>query len=82
MWTEVKKGWRWVRSDGAVVKYDIHSPYPNPEDPKSKLWTAWEPDPSDRYIAMYSKRGRGWPRRYLTAQAAMKKVDELFPLAR
>lgn len=90
MWTEVHSE-RWVRTDGAVVMWDRRSPHPNPANPNSRMWTAWEPDPSEHFISMTRGRrrkapdGRYWtprfPRRWKTAQAAMAAVDKLYPLA-
>lgn len=72
---------RYVRNDGAVVMWDQRSPYPNPENPESRLWTAWEPDPSERYIGMGRRGSRlTWPRRWKTAEAAMSAVDRLYPV--
>lgn len=81
-WTETINGRRWVRVDGAVVRWDDRSPYPNPCNPRSLMWTAWEPDPSERYIGKnVGRRGRRHvPRRFKTAEAAMREVDQLYPL--
>lgn len=89
-WTEVRPGYRWERTDGAVVMWDQRSPYPNPENPTSKLWTAWEPDPSQKALSMERGRPRrttegelaylSFPRRWKTAEAAMKAVDQEYPL--
>ena len=77
LWAQ--KTWRrWERLDGAAVLWDDRSPHPNPENARSLMWTAWEPDPSDHYLA----RGNNtftWPRRWKTAQAAMREVDRLYP---
>jgi hypothetical protein len=88
-WTE--DSWRrFHRTDGAVVKWDENSPYPNPMNPRSRMWTAWEPDPSEKALLM--RRGRlrraqdgqtfrfGFPRRWKTAEAAMAAVDREYPL--
>ena len=63
---------RYVRSDGAVVKYSM--------GPSKRTWIAYEPDPSEAYIAT-SRSGRGatWPRRWASAEAAMRAVDKLYP---
>ncbi len=89
MWTEIHMH-RWVRTDGAVVMYDMRSPYPNPMNERSRMWTAWEPDPSQRSVSMTRGRlrkaqdGTYWtprfPRRWKTAQAAMAEVNRLYPL--
>lgn len=54
------------------------------------MWIAYEPDPSDRYLAMQRGRWRidacgdeykpEFPRRWKTAEAAMRTVDKEFPL--
>jgi hypothetical protein len=88
-WQQVGSS-RWQRIDGAIVKWDDSSPYPNPMNPRSRLYTAWEPDPSERALMMHRGRLRkdqkghlyrfGFPRRWKTAEAAMKAVDKEFPL--
>jgi hypothetical protein len=89
-WKEIRPGYRWQRTDGAVVRWDDRSPHPNPLKPSARMWTAWEPNPSVAYLIM--RRGRirktmdgallkpGFPRRWKTAKAAMKAVDHEFPL--
>lgn len=89
-WREIRVGYRWERSDGAVVMGDQRSHHPNPLNTRSRMWTAWEPDPSSRYL--YMRRGRfrttqdggrskpGFPRRWKTAKAAMHAVDREYPL--
>jgi hypothetical protein len=89
-WRELKRGYRWERSDGAVVMWDQRSPHPNPLNLRSRMWTAWEPDPSSLYLAMSRGRFRkthdggrckpGFPRRWKTAKAAMQAVDREYPL--
>lgn len=64
-------GIRYVRSDGAVVKYS--------GGPLKQQWIAYEPDPSEAYLIRYSKRGMGWPRRWASPQAAMRAVDREYP---
>ena len=77
MWTkdhDPGRGIRWVRTDGAVVKYNMGPP---------KLdWIAYEPEPSQAYLIRHSKRGAGWPRRWGSAKAAMRAVDREYPLSR
>jgi hypothetical protein len=92
MWKQTKFGTRerWERSDGAIVKWDDCSPYPNPAQPTARMFTAWAPDPSDKYLGMVRGRTRraqdghiwkpGFPRRWKTAKAAMKAVDKEYPL--
>ena len=77
LWREKHEN-RWVRYDGAVVLYDVHSPHPNPLNPNCRMWTAWEPDPSEMYLRMTNGR-LGWPKRFKTPQNAMKAVDKAFP---
>lgn len=89
MWKEVN--WdRWVRSDGAVVKWDDRSPHVNPAKTSCRMWTAWEPDPGQNALVM--RRGKvrraqdghpwrpGFPRRWKTSVAAMKAVDREYPI--
>lgn len=88
MWTRIS-GRRWERSDGAVVKYDDSSPWPNPAEPTARMFTAWEPNPSERALMMLRGRERraqdghlfrlGCPRRWKTPEAAMKAVDREYP---
>jgi hypothetical protein len=81
---------RWTRTDGAVVKWDDSSPWPNSAVASARMWTAWEPDPSERALSMTRGRLRraqdghlwrpGFPRRWKTAEAAMAAVDREYPL--
>lgn len=81
---------RWVRCDGAVVMWNHRSPWPNPAKDSARMWTAWEPEPSQNYIAVHRGRYRrcvdgvnrkpSFPRRFKTAEAAMKCVDQLHPV--
>ena len=70
---------KWTRSDGAVVRWDQSSPYPNPANPRSRMWIAFGPEPGGEYLRQTSKHGLEWPRRWKTAEAAMKAVDREFP---
>lgn len=74
-WTEDRgetgNGFRWVRSDGAVVKFKV--------GPRIYDWMAFEPDPSEAYLIRYSKSGLGFPRRWKTPEAAMRAVDREYP---
>ena len=86
VWTQ--KSWRrWERFDGAVVLWDDRSPYPNPENPRSLMWTAWGPgfgpETDNDYLARRDGRDGRFtrPRRWKTAEAAMLEVDRLYPLA-
>ncbi len=89
VWTEVKRGYRWRRGDGAVAMWDDRSPHPNPCNPRSRLWTCWEPEPSQQAVLkevgrlrraqdgrLYHLRVR---RRFQTAQAAMRFLDKHYP---
>ena len=72
---------RFRRRDGAVVRWDDHSPHPNPLNPRSRMWTAWEPDPSESYLRMTrGGRGYGFPRRWGNPFAAMRAVNREYPL--
>lgn len=77
-WT-AEPGDRFRRADGAVVKWDGSSPYPNPARASARMWTAWEPDPSTRALSQPCGRRFRRPRRYRTAEAAMAAVDRAFP---
>lgn len=57
----------WRRSDGATVRWD--------NGPNKQHWIAFEPDPSEKYLIRYNKRGLGWPRRWASAKEAMRVVD-------
>lgn len=90
-WAKVSED-RWERCDGAVVKFDQSSPYPNPEVQSSRMWTAWEPEPSQCALSMergfvrYPGAGisKCWrprfPRRWKTVETAMKAVDREYPV--
>lgn len=87
-WREVSQR-RYVRQDGAVVMWDDRSPHPNPVYSSARMWTAWKQPPHD-YLHMSRGRLRkcadgsfarpGFPRRWNTAEAAMKAVDREYPL--
>jgi len=81
---------RWTSPDGAVVKWDDSSPYPNSLNPNSRMYTAWVPDSeqtqgpcweSADYL-YWTRRDSEFrfPRRWKTAEAAMKAMDKEFPL--
>ena len=81
-WTCTRPERRYVRTDGAVVKYDDDSPYPNPLLASARMWTAWEPEsrpelPQDDWR---NARGFTWPRRYKTPEAAMRAADRAWPM--
>lgn len=74
---------RFVRDDGALVKWDDDTPYSNPVNPNARMWTAWEPDPGERALTKRLRRrphSAGVPRRFKTALAAMKAADKRWPL--
>ena len=71
---------KWIREDGAIVKWDQSSPYPNPINSNARMWIAFEPEPSQSYLRRESKRGFGFPRRWKTAESARNAVDIEFPL--
>ena len=83
IWHQVNRD-RYERADGAVVKYDLDSPYPNPENESARMWTAWEPNPSNRYLKVirYGRQIRNWPKRWKIPENAMHAVDQLFPYIR
>lgn len=76
-WTEkrdgIGSGWRYVRGDGATVKW--HG------GPSRLQWLAYEPDPSENYLSRTNGR-LIWPRRWATAEAAMRAVDREYPEVR
>lgn len=69
----------WQRTDGLFVKFDKDSPYPATERRRSLMWTAW-----DLRGSVLSKTRKGssftWPRRFQSPIAAMKAVDQEWPL--
>jgi hypothetical protein len=69
---------RYERLDGVVVKWDETSPNPNPLNPNARMWTAWEPNPSQQYIKEYRGR-RNYPKRWKLPQNAMAYMDKEFP---
>lgn len=77
MWVESRDSWsaglRYTRSDGAVVKYQM--------GPRKLDWIAFEPNPSEDYLGRKNKRGLVWPRRWGSAEAAMRAVDQEYPFA-
>lgn len=64
-------GLRFTREDGAVVKYHMGPPH--------MPWIAFEPNPSEDYLGRTNSRGISWPRRWRTAEAAMRAVDREYP---
>lgn len=73
---------RWVRTDGAEVKFYRGSPHVNEANPRSLLWIAFEPDPSARYLRRTHRNSyKGSPRRFKTALLAMAAIDREFPVA-
>lgn len=80
MWVK-ESGSKWVRSDGAVARKSNDCYYSNPARASSRMWIAFEPEPSKNYLS----RGRKdsllrWPIKFKTAEAAMKEFDRRFPL--
>lgn len=74
-------GGRYVRTDGAVVRYDDRSPYPNPACESARMWTAWEPNPGERALSMGRRSSwMKWPRRFHTPEAAMRAADRAWPV--
>lgn len=74
---------RYVRCDGAVVKWDEDTPYSNPANPNARMWTVWEPDPGTRFLGKKirgrQRSGSKVPRRYKTPEAAMAAADKAWP---
>ncbi len=82
-WTCERPDYRYVRTDGAVARYDDRTPYSNPAVESARMWTVWEPDPGDRALLMGRRSSKFlWPRRFHTATAAMKAADRAWPLGR
>jgi hypothetical protein len=78
-WKKVNDN-RWERLDGAVVKYDVSSPNPNPAKETARMWTAWAPDPSQASLSMSRCSSLlRWPRRWKSAEKAMQAVDKAYP---
>ncbi|VVC05826.1 Uncharacterised protein [uncultured archaeon] len=87
-WVEVRKD-RLERKDGAVVEWDDSSPYSFILNPRARFWVAYEPNPSTRAVSMErgkirkDEKGNPYrlrcPKRWKTAEAAMKAVDKIFP---
>lgn len=83
---QLKETGKWVRDDGATVVLAWQ---------RTNLWHAYEPDPSKDCLARKRATRRrsggryfefrptppstGGPRRWTTAEAAMREVDRLFP---
>lgn len=79
-WTQ-KSDSRWERADGAVVRdVGASSPESKPWLPGHRGWMAFGPGPDEHnYLSMpFGKRFRG-PRKWKTAEAAMRAVDREFP---
>jgi len=71
----------WERSDGAYVWYDNKTPYPNLLNPNARFWAAY--GPNERYLR--KEKRRTWmhiPRRWKTAEAAIKALDREVPIRR
>lgn len=70
---------RWDRADSACV---IHNPdyyYSNPLNPRHRPWIAFRHD-EETYLGFYRKNSRlHFPRRFKTAESAMKFVDKEDP---
>lgn len=75
-WAESRDSWsaglRYTRIDGALVKFQMG--WGGKMD-----WIAFEPNPSESYLARTNGR-LTWPRRWKTAEAAMRAVDREYPL--
>lgn len=78
-WREYQPGKSWIRTDGAIVRYDDRSPFPNPANPRAQMHTAWAPGREDLYISRTNGRFT-WPRRWKNPVEAMKAVDRKWPM--
>lgn len=69
------------RSDEAYVWESTDGYYSNPASPTCRMWMAF--DQRDRYLAKTMRfKLRRIPRKWQTAQAAMRAVDRELPLKR
>lgn len=81
-WVEVRKGDRWQRVDGAVVKIDhsVELSTSRPWLPNYRGWEGWGPGDNDSLV--FSRRNTRFRvrRKFKTAGVAMKAVDSEYPL--
>lgn len=81
-WTKTRDG-RWDSDDNAVVKYDhtVECNTAKPWLPNHRGFIAYGPGPSEtNYLGFRRKNSRGTiPRKFKTAEAAMKAIDKHFP---
>jgi hypothetical protein len=71
------------RTDGAYVWWSRDMYYSNPENPRCRMWQAFLSDGTrdGRYLRKAPiKRERGTPRKWSTADAAMRAVDREHPI--
>lgn len=85
VWTKTSER-SWLRSDGASTYWKIDSPHPNPANDRARLWTCW----TAKDVRVMKEQGNlrrrsdgtsfrlGVPRRFKTAQAAMRYLDTFF----
>jgi hypothetical protein len=74
-WTEMQKGIRWRRSDGAEVRRDYAGVRPSKHSP----WLAYR----DGRNPLTVLRARGMsrrPRRWPTVESAMQALDTKYPI--
>jgi len=80
MWTQVSNN-KFERTDNAAVKYQEQDNYmyAKPWLAEHKGWCAYAP--TEEYpLSWKNKHGFKIPIKFKTAQAAMKKIDFLYPL--
>lgn len=72
----------YVRSDGAIVRYDDRFQTYRSFLRMELLWTAWAPDPDD-YPIYQSRRGTllRWARRYGSPETAMRAANLRWPVS-
>lgn len=74
------ESYKWIRVDGAVVKYDTDHYYSKPWLENHRGWIVFPPN-SSTYLGYKRKNSKfNIPRKYKTEQSAMKIIDKLYPL--
>lgn len=71
----------WERSDGAYVWKDRDQYYSNPLNTRCRMWMVFKSDTAGDYLSKTLRRSRlGVPRKWNTAEAAMRAADRELPL--
>lgn len=71
----------WQRSDGAYVYKSRDEYYSNPLNPRCRMWTAFCSDRNADCLSRTVRRSRlRWPRKWQTAEAAMRALDREHPM--